>query len=246
MCISVGITSALTRVSLDSKLYPSEIDKDKLMSETNNVKGRFAVFLDELQQHLLNLQKEEKIDVPVVISQIVLYEKEVRALLSQCNSFQDVFQSLNTSKYLSFVDYDLVKLLVEYGNEEIKSKFIAYKRSLQKLFKNRIIKLEEKNCVVIDKSIADETRDLDQLLNCVKFILGQEDLTLHWEDFNPQQSSEIPTEDVLEEESIASSSSQETASSGEDRFTVQSSLQGDSEVITAVNTPPENSLSGNH
>lgn len=181
-----------------------ELESYDLIKSTEEIKGHFTNFLAQLQQHMLVLQKEGAIDVSVIKNQIVSYDKKLKAPMSQCKSLQDVFKSLILPEHSSFWDYDLLKVLIDYGSDRIKNAFFDYKKKLQKFFENRMIQHssgEEKSyAVVVDKSITSEISDLIQLQNRVKMILGHENIgLLHWGNFHPttdpivaQQPDETP------------------------------------------------------
>ena len=129
---------------------------------------------------MLNLKKEGKLDISVIKSQIGLYDSELREPMSHCENLQDIFEVLMSPKHqLSFFNYELIKLLVHYGSEEIASDFTKYKRKLQKFFENRIMAQSSGNfVVVIDEGITKDAANLpqSQLQNRINFILGHKNL----------------------------------------------------------------------
>ena len=138
------------------------------------------------------MQKDGTLDVSVIKNQIVAYDKRLKVPMSRCKSLSDIFEKLILPEYSSFLDYDLIKLLVDYGSDECKSEFIDYKKKLQNFLENRIIEQStpgaEKSsyAVVIDESITSDITDLTQIQNRVRIILGQRSLTLiHWENLQP-------------------------------------------------------------
>ena len=137
------------------------------------------------------MQKDGTLDVSVIKNQIVAYDKRLKVPMSRCKSLSDIFEKLILPEYSSFLDYDLIKLLVDYGGDECKSEFIDYKKKLQNFLENRIIEqstpgAEKSYAVVIDESITSDITDLTLLQNRVRIILGQKSLTLiPWENLQP-------------------------------------------------------------
>lgn len=160
--------------------------------KTKQIKRQYTRFLANLQHHMLTLQKEGALDVSVIKNQIVAYDKKLKIPMSRCKSLQDIFEKLSLPENSSFFDYELVKLLVDYGSDKCKSDFIDYKRKLQNFLESRIIEQstpggEKAYAVVIDESITSDATDLVQLQNRVKVILGQKKVTLlPWENLQPK------------------------------------------------------------
>lgn len=169
-----------------------DMHEHELKSKTNEIKQHFAHFIINLQQHMLDLQRDEKLDVSVIKSHIIMYDKKLKAPVSCCKTLEDIFNTLCLPKYSSFLNYELLKLFIDYGNDEIKCQFIKYKQDLQEYLKNRIIKSlsagKVLHAVLVDESMIDENTDLIQLQNRVNILLGHKNLTLlHYESLNRVQ-----------------------------------------------------------
>ena len=199
------ITSELVKVPLKSNYHladsEKEFERDNLMRRTKEIKGHYAHFLGQLQQHMLSLLKDGALDVSVIKNHLTMYDSNLKNPMSHCKSLQDIFETLNSPKYSSFLDYELIKVLADYGSDKIKSDFIDYKKKLQKFLEKRIIEHysgEEKfYAVVIDESIIDEIPDLSQVENRVKNILGQKNLVLlHWENLSLHLKLNTPLEEA--------------------------------------------------
>ena len=129
-----------------------KFERDKLARKTKEIRRHFTHFLAQLQQHMLVQQRDGTLDVSVIKSQIIMYDRKLKSPMSHCKSLQDIFETLSSLKHSSFLDYELIKLLVDYGNDKIKSEFADYKRKLQKFLEDRIIENcsgEEKIYVVV-------------------------------------------------------------------------------------------------
>lgn len=182
----VDITSELVRVPLsticlrDTKLG---FDRNKLSAETQKIKSDFVNFLDELQQHLLTLQREDKLDISVIKTHLSMYDRQLKALIGKCESMKEIFETLSSPGRTSFLDYECIRLLVDYGNDAIKSSFIGYKKRLQKYLESCVIEQSSFDgstsySVVIDESITKEETNLDWLQNRVRAVLGHKSLNI--------------------------------------------------------------------
>lgn len=60
-----------------------------------------------------------------------MYDKNLKKALSRCKSFPDMFEVISLPEHSSFLDYDIVKLLIDGSIESIA---ISYKKKLQKFF----------------------------------------------------------------------------------------------------------------
>ncbi len=190
------ITEGLEKVELKSNYHFSdnqkEFDMYKLEKKTSRIKREFANIFGDLQQHLLDLQREGIIALSVIKTKIKLFDNKLRDAMDRCKSLEDVFEVVSSHEHSSFLDYDLLKLLVDCGNEKLQRKFVNYKMNLQLFFEERLVEQatgegEKSYVVIIDKSITDEIEDLIHLQNRVKFILGHKNVTLlRWESLNLQ------------------------------------------------------------
>ena len=200
------------KVPLKSNYHLADAQKEfqrfKLMKKTQEIKRYFVRFFGQLQQHLLALQKDGKCDYSVIVNQIVQYSEKLEGRMSQCRSLQDIFKALSSPKLLSFWDYELIKVLVDCGNDEIRESFIDYKRKLQKFFADRMIEWSSEGeksyyAVIIDESIINESTDWIHLENRVKIILGRENVTVkRWENLLEAKSSN-PSGGTTRQQSIS-------------------------------------------
>lgn len=177
-------------MSLNKSYRPDsrhKLDKNSLIKATSEIKRHFSHFLSKLQQYLLDLERGGGLDISVVKTQIAIYDRQLKVPLSYCKSLQEAFDILSSSDNSSFLDYELIKVLTDYGNEELKLEFIDYKKRLQMYFKCRLIACstpqgEKIYAVLVDESLTDEITDKVRFLNRVKNILGLKDLTvMHWD-----------------------------------------------------------------
>lgn len=185
--------------SFDAKM---KFNTYELTSKTSKIKGCFADFLSELQQHMLVLQKEGALDISVIKSHILMYDRKLITPMSQCKSLQDVFETLCLPEHSSFLNYDLIKILAEYGSEKIRKNFMNYKKNLQKFFEDRmIVQSPGEVAVIVDKSITNEFSDCHQLQNQVRIILGYGDLQLLiWEDFISETNPDAHSMSTISQE----------------------------------------------
>ena len=158
-------------------LRSNEFERHQLVRNTEEIKRHYDSFLANLQQYILTLQRDGALSASVVKSQIIAFDKKLKTPIGHCESLEDIFEILSSPEHSSFLDYELIKLLADYGNDKIRSEFIEYKKKLQKFLESRMIAVEP--CViVIDESITSEIKDVVQLQNRVKIILGHKNLTL--------------------------------------------------------------------
>lgn len=168
-------------------------DTETLIKETTAIKRLFAGFLARLQQHILSLQENGVLDISVVKSQLVMYDRQLKEPMSHCSSLEDIFTVISSPKHSSILDYELVKVLVDYGNDEIQSELSSYKKELQKFLENRMSEHssggEKSYVVVLDETITDGHYDLTGLQNRVRIILGQKNVSLLVRDLQPMKNS---------------------------------------------------------
>ena len=194
----LDVTSQLMRVQ-PKKTMPKEFEGYKLERKTRNIKREFARFLRELEQHMMT----KEINISVIKTEIMAYDRRLRKDIEKTTSLHDIFYVLLPKT--SFLDYDLIKILIDHGNTEIKKMFTDYKRKLQGFLEERMIedplRGEGSYVVVIDKIITEEITDWNQLQNRVKIILGHKNVTLlKWENQNPSKiPSTFPVTTVSEE-----------------------------------------------
>lgn len=196
------MTSQLVKVQ-PKRTAPREFEGYKLERKTKGIKKEFARFIGELEQHLV----AKDINVSAIKTEIIAYDRSLREDIQKSVSLHDILNVLIAKA--SFLDYDLIKLLIDHGDTKIKMMFTDYKRKLQGFLEERMIKEpsggEDSYVVVIDQIITDECADLKQLLNRVKIILGHKNITLlRWE--NLRIPSTLPvTVTTVSEESLPSS-----------------------------------------
>ena len=177
-------------------LEAQKFERCDLISKTKAIKQEFTHFLAQLQQHMLNLIKDGTLDISVIKNRLVVYNRRLKSPVCSCESLQDIFEILRSPDHCSFLDYDLIKLFVDYGSGKVRSDFIEYKKKLQRFLKDRIIESssgEAKSYVIVtDESITDEITDFVQFQNQVKSILGQRNLTfMNWEELSFQSESKV-------------------------------------------------------
>ena len=157
-----------------------------------------------------DLERTGNVSLSTIITKLVTYDSELRGAVSCCKSLAEVIQKLVSPEYSTFWDYDLIKILIDYGSEEIKSNFIEYKKKLQKFFEERLIEQPFGGfAVIVDKSIIDECNQLDQLQNRIRIILGHPSLTLVvQESLSAQPKSPLrkEVETTLQDDALASDS----------------------------------------
>ena len=158
----------------------------KLYRESDKIKTRFTSLLFHLQE---DLEKNSKLDMYKVVNLLVFYgihEDE----LCDCTSITLVFRKIR--KFISFFDYQLVKILAKYfGSKASKKKFVKYKLHFQEFAKchicecpsdlfdenemvDSIIERPQKTYVIkIDKSVEILTLEELETLKCkMNEILG--------------------------------------------------------------------------
>lgn len=169
---SSDVTSGLQRVSLSGT--NRHFESCELTRNTKEIKGHYTHFLAELQENMLDLQKDGILDVSVIKSQIIMLDRKLKTPISDCRSLQEIFEILQSPEHSSFLDYELVKVFVDYGNNKLKGDFVNYKKKLQKFLEKRIIERssggEKLFAVVIDESITNNITDLIQLENRVNYF----------------------------------------------------------------------------
>ena len=101
--------------------------KERLYSETNKLKLRFAKLMFSLQKDL-----EKRLSMEEVVNILVFCDKNFDGVLAECTSFSTVFRKVR--HFVSFFDYDLLEHLIdEYGSDAIKKeldKYNGYLRSV--------------------------------------------------------------------------------------------------------------------
>lgn len=212
----------MAKVELKPSAVIDQFDGNELLRKTNKMKALFALFISQLLQ---DIEKDELLDVSVIKSNLVMYDRKLKEPLNCCKSLQEVFETLRSPKYSSFLEYDLIKVLVEYGSAEAKDNWIHYKKQLQKFLEDRLVQQtsgeEVSYAVVIDESLTNEVSDPIQLQNRVKYILGHRDLKLvHLSKalipqpvpFSEEQDSETSIDNQYKANTAASVSSTESTS----------------------------------
>ena len=139
--IIIGSSSQYSEVELHS-YFPYISNKEalphyrmKLLDKTESIQQKFASLVFDVQKALVKNQWK----LEEVISLIKLHYRsdEVSKLLDGSESFGEIFGRL--SKYLSFFNYRLIKLLVSKLNStEIAKKLKMYKKAFHEYSKLRI------------------------------------------------------------------------------------------------------------
>ena len=151
-----------------------------LYRESEKIKKKFTAFMFNLQK---DLEKNSKLED--IINLLVFYDKALAGKLSNSNSIALVFR--NIRQYVSFFDYELLKVLAKHlGSSELKKKLVKYKMSFQEFAKRHICECptdvfgdsestDEKVYVIkIDRSMEDLTlEELKTLQRKMNEILGQ-------------------------------------------------------------------------
>lgn len=190
---------------------PTEFNAYKLEKKTKEIKKEYVKFLGELLKHMKNLQENGIIDFSVITTEITMYDRKLESAMDHCKSLPDVFKIISLPEHSSFLDYDLIKLLLDkYGSEKVKELFIEYKKKLQKFLEARIFAGEDDCLVVlIDQIISVNNPDWNRLQNRIKNILGvKEKLTLQrCEDLNQYTPALVHHEENVTATSVSSSQS---------------------------------------
>jgi hypothetical protein len=185
--LCLDITSQLEKVQLKSnyRLPDSqrEFERHKLERKTKDIKKKFARFLTDLLQHMITLQDSGAVDFSVIRAKLIMYDRSLKKTLSSCKSFPALFEVITSPKHSSFLDYDLVKLLIDDVSEKIANNFTRYKQDLQKFLEDRMAvetteEGERTYTVTIDESILKEIPDWNHLHNRIKLLLGHKGLKL--------------------------------------------------------------------
>ena len=148
MCIIAGSNSSVQLPPVDlGPYFPylslGEMDEDEisyhrneLMDQTNEIKGVFGDFLIHLKQDLESTAKLE--DVVMFLSQTCgSKDSDIKESLRACKSLAEVFNYL--SKFVSFFNFDLVKLLTQhFGSPAMKKKLKKYMKRFQNYSKRRV------------------------------------------------------------------------------------------------------------
>ena len=196
------MTSQLVKVQ-PKKAAPREFEGYKLERKTKSIKKEFAKFIGELAQHMM----EQDVNIAVIKSEILAYNRKLRGDIQKSTSLYDILEVLISKS--SFLDYDLIKILIDHGDTRIKKTFADYKRKLQRFLEERMIEVpsgqEGSYAVVIDQSVTEECADLNHLLNRVKIILGHKNMILlRWENLQEMSSSILPAVNTVSEENLSS------------------------------------------
>ena len=156
-----------------------------LMDQTDEIKGVFSGLLVHLKQDMGSTAKLE--DVVLLLTSNIK-DKGFEEVMYNCKNLSEVFRHL--SNFVSFFDFDLVKLLTHhFGSPAMKKELKKYKIRFRNYSKRRVCEcpkdafgeVEEKSdkvyMIKTDK-ISDTLKELDKLLHEVRKILGHKLLRL--------------------------------------------------------------------
>ena len=103
-----------------------------LYQESEKIKKKFTSLVFNLQE---DLEKNSKLDK--VITLLIYYEESLEAELRDCKSVVMVFQRIR--KYVSFFDYELIKILAKHlGSSKLNKRLSKYKAHFQEFAKRHI------------------------------------------------------------------------------------------------------------
>lgn len=107
----------------------------KLKDETEKIERRFACLVHDLK---MDMEKTSKLkDVLIVLSNFGSKDRNFESLLKDCPNLAEVF--IRISKFISFFDYGLIKLLAhKFGSSSSKKKLKKYKQKFQEYAKHRV------------------------------------------------------------------------------------------------------------
>ena len=110
----------------------------KLSEETSRIKRAFAGLVHDLKKSI-----EGTSTIEDVLTLLKFYDKNnFEKLLCNCQTLGDVFNTL--SDFVSFFDYDLLKLLAKkLGSPEVQKKFEAYKKKFQRFSKRCVCEIPQ-------------------------------------------------------------------------------------------------------
>lgn len=184
--------------------------------KTKEIKREFSKFVVKLQ---LNLERNGAINLSAIVTNIIAYDSKLKKVMSRCASIPEVVQTLVLPQYSTFLEYDLIKVLVQCGSNEIQGSFTEYKTKLQKFLEGCLIKqpIGEGFAVVLERSITDECIHLDQLQNKIRIILGYPELTFVRLE-NLHKAPALPVQD--DTESYTETATLQAQASGSDCTTV--------------------------
>ena len=161
---------------------------NKLMDQTNDIKGVFSGLLVHLKQDMESTAKLE--DVILLLTNNIK-DKGFEEVMYNCKNISVVFRHL--SNFVSFFDFGLVKLLTHhFGSPAMKKKLKKYKIKFQNYSKRRVCECpkdafgeaKESDNVNIYKIKTDRAletfsvEDLDKLQHEIRKILGHKLLRL--------------------------------------------------------------------
>ena len=153
---------------------------NKLMDQTNEIKGVFSRLLVHLKQDMESMAKLE--DVVLLLTNNIK-DKGFEEDLYNCKKLSEVFRHL--SNFVSFFDFYLVKLLTHhFGSPAMKEKLKKYKIRFQNYSKRRVCecpkdafgeveKSDKIYKIKTDKILENFTvKELDKLQHEIRKILG--------------------------------------------------------------------------
>ena len=174
-------------------LSPGEMDEDELsyrrnelMDQTNKIKREFSGLLLRLKQ---DIESTAKLEDVVSLLLFNYKDKGFEEVMHACESLTEVLRQL--SNYVSFFNFDPVKLLAHYhGSPAMKKKLKKYKIKFREYSKGRVCecpknafgeveKSDKIYKIKTDKILETFTvEDLDKLQHEIRKILGHKLLRL--------------------------------------------------------------------
>ena len=139
----------------------------KLNEETIRIKKSFVSFVFDLKRNIEETSKMED-----VITLLQFYDSNnFKELLSECKNLTEVFEKI--SHFVSFFDYDLIKLLTrKLGSNAIKKKLYKYKKKFQDFSKRRL-------CECPSNAFGDGADDKSEKVYVIKTDKSLESLTVN-------------------------------------------------------------------
>ena len=153
---------------------------NKLMDQTKEIKGVFSGLLVNLKK---DMESNAKLDDVVLFLINSIKDKGFEEVMYNCKNLPEVFRHL--SNFVSFFDFDLVKLLTHhFGSPDMKKKLKKYKIKFQNYSKRRVCecpkdsfgeveKTDKIYKIKTDKILETFTlEELDKLQHKIRKILG--------------------------------------------------------------------------
>ena len=101
---------------------------------TSKVKAAFSITVIDLQKDI-----EKNSNLETVTTYLKAYDKPLfeKLLLSDCVSIREVFSKI--LDYISFFDFEIIKILTHIASKDMKKKFQKYKAMFKEYSKRRVV-----------------------------------------------------------------------------------------------------------